>query len=54
MHKEKLAGLVEDYSVSQTTLDDIFVKFASKQKDELDNNVKIVPNSMEMEKEVEA
>ncbi|CAL8101606.1 unnamed protein product [Orchesella dallaii] len=28
--------VLEDYSVSQTTLDDIFVKFASHQKDSLD------------------
>jgi ABC-type multidrug transport system ATPase subunit len=27
------SGLIEQYSVSQTTLDDIFVKFASHQKD---------------------
>lgn len=28
--------IIEDYSVSQTTLDDIFVKFASTQTDSLD------------------
>ncbi|ODN00384.1 ATP-binding cassette sub-family A member 2 [Orchesella cincta] len=32
----KTEKILEDYSVSQTTLDDIFVKFASHQKDSLD------------------
>ncbi|CAG7721592.1 unnamed protein product [Allacma fusca] len=34
MHSIKQSGLVEEYSVSQTTLDDIFVKFAKHQLEE--------------------
>jgi len=40
MFMAKASGLVEDYSVSQTTLDDIFVKFASHQRDEMDGKPK--------------
>jgi len=36
MYSAKVSSLIEDYSVSQTTLDDIFVKFASQQKDDMD------------------
>ncbi|CAG7823081.1 unnamed protein product [Allacma fusca] len=36
MFSAKGTGMIEDYSLSQTTLDDIFVRFASQQKDILD------------------
>ena len=36
VYAAKNANIIEDYSLSQTTLDDIFVAFAKHQRDELD------------------
>ena len=40
MEELRVAGILEDYSLTQTTLDEVFVRFASEQTELLVDEVK--------------